>query len=187
MLNFLKNGKGKILALFFSNPDKEYYLREIAKLLNEEPGAIQNHLNSLSEEKILLDHRMANLRFFKLNKNYPLYEEIKRIVSKTIGIEAKLKKLSNKFLGIEFAFIYGSIAKNAENSTSDIDLMIIGEVDEDKLIQQINRLEEELKREINYTIYRRREFKKKLDEGNEFISEVMKEPQIILKGDLNEL
>ena len=55
MLSFLKNGTGKILNLFFQDPDKEYYFREIAKILGKEPGFFQKSLENLVNEGILLD------------------------------------------------------------------------------------------------------------------------------------
>lgn len=187
MLGFLKNSKGEILKLFFQDTDKEYYLREIGKQLNQEPGAFQPAIKYLVEEGILKDERRANLRFFRLNKDYPLYEEVKSIVSKTVGIEAKLKTLVGNIAAISHAFIFGSIAKNQEASGSDIDLMIIGEeIDQDDLINKINRNEEELAREINYHIYTKKELARKLKEKNDFLVRIFKEPKIVLKGDINE-
>jgi len=154
MLEILKNSKGAILNLFFKDADREYYLREIAKNLNKEPSYIQQSLNFLVKEGILQDERKGNLRFFKLNKSYPIYEEIKKIVSKTLGIEAQIKELVDNLTGAEYAFIFGSIAKGNEYSGSDIDLMLIGkDINEDYLIQKVNKLEYGLNREINYHIF----------------------------------
>lgn len=186
MLGFLKNSKGEILKLFFQDTDKEYYLREIGKHLNQEPGAFQSAIKNLVEEGILKDERRANLRFFRLNKDYPLYEEIKSIVSKTVGLEAKLKTLVENINTISHAFIFGSIAKDQEYSGSDIDLMLIGEVDQDSLINKLNSTEEELAREINYHIYTKNEVVNKLKEKNDFLIRVFKEPKITLKGDVDE-
>lgn len=186
MLNFLKNGTGKILKLFFQDSDKEYYLREIAKILGKEPGFFQKYLNNLVNEGILVDEYRANLRYFRLNKEYPLYEEIKKIVSKTLGVEAKLKDLIDGVGNIEYAFIFGSIPKNTENGMSDIDLMLIGEVNQDKLINKINEAEEELAREINYHIFDKQEVIRKLKDKNDFLTHVFGEPIINLKGDSDE-
>lgn len=186
MLSFLKNGKGKILHLLFKDPDREYYLREIAEELKQEPGAIQYSLETLMKDGILIDERRANLRFFKLNKNHSLYEEIKKIISKTLGMEAKLKEFLSEFSGIEYAFIFGSIAKSREYSESDIDLLLIGDVDQNFLIEKIRPLEEELRREINYHIYSKEEVIKKLEKGNDFITRIFSESKIILKGDLHD-
>lgn len=187
MFNFLKNGTGQLLQLFFQDPEKKLYVREISKILNKEPGHFQRALNNLVEEGILIDEKEANLRYFKLNKEHPLYFELKKIVSKTLGIEAKLKKLTEESKKIKYAFIFGSIAADKEHTTSDIDLMLIGQIDEDKLILKINKLEEELGREINYHIYNTTEFIKKRNDKNDFIVKILKDPKIILKGKINDI
>jgi len=187
MFNFLKNDKGQILSLFFQDTERTYYMREIAKILNKEPGYFQAHLNSLVKDGILKDEKKGPLRYFSLNKSHPLYDEIKIIISKTFGIESKLKKIVNEFDKVVCAFIFGSIAKNAENSFSDIDLMLIGEANEDLLATLLSEAEFHLKREISYQIYSKAEFRKKLKNKNEFIVKILKEPKIILKGDVHDI
>jgi len=93
-----------------------------------------------------------------------------------------LQNLLEKFDGISQAFIYGSFAKGKEKEDSDIDLLIIGEVNEDKLIEVISKLEKKLQREINYSIYRKGDFNKKKKEGNSFILDILKEKKISLIG-----
>lgn len=187
MFDFLKNEKGQILNLFFQDPDKEYYMREIARILDKEPGHFQAYLNSLVKDGILKDEKKGPLRYFSLNKAHPLYDELKTMVSKTLGIESKLKKIVNEFDKIESAFIYGSIARNTENSFSDIDLILIGEANEDLLLALLSGAESELKREINYQIYSKKEFKQKLKNKNEFLTKVLKESKIILKGNVHDI
>lgn len=187
MLNLYKNSKGKILNLFFKDTDKEYYLREIAKKLGKQPSHFQKALNSLVKLGILKDERKGNLRFFKLNKEHLLYEEIKKIISKTLGIEAILKGVIDSFKKVEYAFIFGSIAKGNEYSESDIDLMLIGDINQDDLIDKVTKLEDELGREINYHIFDKEEVIKKLKEDNSFLKRIFSEPIINLKGNLDEL
>lgn len=186
MLNFIKNNQGKILNLFFQNTDQEFYLREIARKLNKKPGYFQRDIKNLVKEGVLNDERRANLRYFKLNKKYLFYKEIKKIISKSFGIEFALKKLIDKFSNIELSFIFGSIAKNFEHSTSDIDLILIGNINQDLLIKNINKLEKELNREINYIIYDKKEFIEKIKKKNDFIIKILQEPKIILKGKLSD-
>lgn len=186
MLDFLKKGKGELLNFFFNNPDKEYYLSEIAKSLNKETSYYQRQLNSLVKDEILLDKRKGNLRFFKLNKNNPLYSDLKSIISKSLGIEFKLKNLVNKFDSIETAFIFGSLAKNKENPNSDIDLMLIGENAPDLLPNKISRLENELNREINFHIYSKKEFIEKINKKDSFVINIISDSLITLKGDPHE-
>ena len=186
MLNFLTNGEGEILNLFFKDPDREYYFRELARNLGKEPAYFRNPLNNLVKGGVLVDKRKGNLRFFKLNKNYPLYEELKKIISKTIGAEGQIKEIINSLEGIEEAFIFGSVAKGKENIHSDIDLMLIGRVDQDKLIEAVNKVEKELGREINYHIFTKEEVLKKIKEKDSFFVNIFSESKIILKGNLDE-
>jgi predicted nucleotidyltransferase len=98
-----------------------------------------------------------------------------------------LHNILEKFKGKSQTFIYGSFAKGEEREGSDIDLLIIGEVDEDKLIEEVGRLERKLQREINYAIYGKEDFNKKKKEGNFFILDILKEKKIFLIGDENGL
>lgn len=186
MFNFLKNGTGQILKVFFKDPEKQLYVRELSKLLNKEPGYFQRILNNLVEEGVLVDERVANLRYFKLNKEYPLYFELKKIVSKTLGIEAKLTNLVEKLVKVECSFIFGSMATGREKGHSDIDLMLIGEVDQEHLTEKVSKLENELSRPINYHVYHKKEILTKLKEDNDFIVTLFKDPKIILKGNIDE-
>ena len=83
---------------------------------------------------------------------------------------------------LEYAFIFGSIAKGKEYGSSDIDLLLIGEVAHDFLVEKISKLQSELSREINYQIYMKEEVIKKLAEKNEFFKNIFSQPIINLKG-----
>ena len=91
------------------------------------------------------------------------------------------------FKGITHAFIYGSFAKGEERGDSDIDLLIIGKINENKLIEELNKLEKKLQREINYTLYSKDEFEAKEEKGNSFILDTLQGKKIILIGNENEL
>ena len=186
MLDFLKNGKGEILNLMFFNPDKKYYLAEVAKILGKESSAYQKHIESFIEDGILCDERVGNMRFFWLNKNYHLYNEIKNIISKTIGVEAQLKNLLKEINSVETAFIFGSFATDKFNRNSDIDLFLVGEENQDAIIKHITKLELEIGRSINYHIYSKKEVLDKIDIKNDFINNIFSREIILLKGDINE-
>ena len=86
-----KNSK-LILKLLFTNPDKRYYFQELARLLNKKAGVLQKSVNYLVREKIISEERTGNLRFLFINKEHPLYEEIRKIVFKTVGVGGGIKK-----------------------------------------------------------------------------------------------
>ena len=184
---FKSKVRKEIFRIYYTNPDKEYYLRELERTLRLPVSMIQRELRNLEKTGVFAHRKQGNLVYYYLNKNYPLFDEFKSIISKTIGAQGLIKDVLNKVDGIKVAFLYGSFAKNEENADSDIDLFLVGNIDERKIVNEINQLEKILKREINYTIYRPVEFHKKLQKREGFIVDVMENLKIYLIGDENEL
>lgn len=191
MINLLKTTRSKlrqkVLAYFVTNQDSNLYLREIASILKEDAGNLSKELRRLEEAGVFMSLTRGNQKYFTLNKKYPLYKELKSTIFKTTGVEGSLRKIIESTDGIQLSFIYGSFARNKENDMSDIDLLIIGNPDEDKVMKEIETLEKRLQREINYNIYPQKEFKAKMRKKDSFIRNILKKPKIILKGSLNEI
>ncbi len=186
--NLFKSKVRKALfKLYFTDPDSEFYLRELERMLSIPVSMIRKELIRLEKEGIFSFHKKGNLAYYHINKDYPLFAELKSIVFKTIGVQGALAEALRKIKGIWIAFIYGSYAKGNEKATSDIDLCMIGTVDEDILVRRINELEKSLKREINYTLYMKKEFMEKKRKKDSFISDLISNPKIMLIGDKNVL
>lgn len=189
MVNFLEITRSrlrqKILLYFFTNPEANLYLREIALILKEDPGNISKEFARLEKEGIFISSTRGNQKYFFLNKKYSLYKELSSIIFKTLGIEGSLKGIIKDIDGVVFSFIYGSFAANKENSTSDIDILIVGTPDEDRVMEKIENLEKKLNREINYNIYPEEEFKERVRKKDSFIMNILKRPKIILKGKIS--
>ncbi|HPR91591.1 MAG TPA: nucleotidyltransferase domain-containing protein [Candidatus Paceibacterota bacterium] len=180
MFKFTKNEQ-LILDLFFKKPEESFYVRQMGRLLNKEPGVFERDLNRLLEEKILLSQKIGNNVFYSLNKNYFLLPELKNIFKKTVGIEYQIKSFVNTFPEkINKAFIYGSVAANKENSASDIDLFLVGNITEPLLSEKIHSLETTLGREIHYVLMSPEEYKHKKDARDSFLNNIENKPIISL-------
>lgn len=182
-MDFLKITKSKtrekILRLFFSDIEKKYYLRQLERLLDLPVNNVRRELIALEKTGLFKKEKIGNQTHYFLNKESALFEDYKNIIFKTIGVAGSLKKELEDIEGVKYAFIFGSFAKNIEDSASDIDLMIVGRFDEDILIKKIRDLEDILKREINYHYIDQDEWKKKLGE-NSFYKSVNDGPKIEL-------
>jgi len=174
----------RIILLFIYNQNEEFYLSEIAKRVKTSAGTAQRELNRLLRNDLIIFKKKANLNLYALNKNYSLLKEIESIVKKTFGIEIELKKGLSGVKNISFAFLFGSYVKDGFKSDSDIDLFIIGEVDEEQAFDAVQKVEENIGREINYHIINRKEFLQK-KRTNYFYEEIV-ENFILLKGDERE-
>lgn len=189
MLEALISSKTKraILKKFLSKPDERYYVRQLATILGSSVGAVHRELTRFKQSGILNSENVGNLRFFYINKRNPLFTELKQMIFKTEGVKGRMEIKLKKLKGIKAGFIYGSFAKQEERGDSDIDLFLIGNINEDELIPKISSLEAEFNREINYTIYTAGELKKEKENKNSFVLETLKEPKIFLIGDMDDL
>lgn len=183
----LTKNRASLLKLFFTNPEQSFYMQEIGRILNKKPGNFQRTINNMEREGILVSEYKANARYFKANKQYQLYKEFESIIFKTVGVIGSLKEVLERISNIDYSFIYGSYAKSKETYLSGIDLIVIGQADEDKLIKELNRLEEFFKREINYKLYTLSDFKKEVEQKEPFIFGILKDKKIMIIGEENEL
>jgi predicted nucleotidyltransferase len=179
--------RAKILGWLFTHPDESFFVRQIALILKEDPTNVSREMARLEELGILRSKRNGNLKHFQTNQECPFFEELKGLVLKTTGVAGRIRASLDKRAGIEFAFIYGSFAKGEEKADSDVDLLIIGNVDMDRLDASLGKLEKILGREINYVLYSREEFKAKKKSKDGFLTDVLSGKKIMLAGAENGL
>jgi predicted nucleotidyltransferase len=172
----------KLLTLFLMNPGREYYIREIERLTGENYAAIHSELANLESLGLLSKMRKGNQVFFSVNEDFFLYHELQQIVLKTEGVGRVLRGQLGTMQGVSCIFIYGSFAAGRPGLTSDIDVFIVGDIDEDTILTAITEAEENLGREINYTLMRKQEFLDRQQKKEPFVTNVMREPRIILVG-----
>jgi len=177
----------KIFRVYFSQTNRRYYLRELERLLHEPVGNIRRELLRWYKAGLFLREKVGNLTYYSLNKSFPLYEELKAIVSKTIGIEHILKEGLKAVENIGVAIIYGSVASGEDTGNSDIDILLIGNPDMDELVNNIQEMEKELGREINYVLYTPEEFKRKKEVQNTFIIDVLRNSKVFIIGEEHDL
>jgi uncharacterized protein len=107
--------------------------------------------------------------------------------AKTSGIRdvlnARLAPLGER---IRLAFVYGSIARGDEEASSDVDLMVVGDVSFADVVSALSESESKLGREIDPTVYGTREFREKLAAKNHFLSTVAMEKKLFVIGDEHE-
>jgi predicted nucleotidyltransferase len=109
-----------------------------------------------------------------------LVEEVRRIVGKTIGAVATIRESVKKIEGIDEAYLYGSFARNQQDATSDIDILVIGDPREELLVQAVQKLERQLGREINYTVLTPKEFETRRTRKDAFLESVWHNKRIPL-------
>lgn len=177
----------KLLTLFVTHPAEAFYIRQISRITGETYNNVRLELKNLSELGLIREERRANATYYKTNGEHFLFPELKLLILKTEAIGDRLREALSPFGDIRVAFIYGSTAKGTELASSDIDLMVIGDVDLDTLHRTIDDIEEELGRTVNYTLFDAEEWRKRMKQRNSFIMDVLTHEKAFLIGDENDL
>jgi predicted nucleotidyltransferase len=177
----------RLVVLFLTHPEERFYQKQLIRDLGMSSAQLQSELRKLEETGFLTSSREANTRYFQVNKRSPIYPELKSIVFKTVGLADYLKTALAEIGDVEIALIYGSVAKNVENVASDVDLLVIGDVDTDALHDAIYSAEEAIGREINPTVYDRKDWDGRVKIGQAFATDILAGPKIFLIGDEDEL
>lgn len=184
---FGSDARVKVLSLFMLNAGNEYYLREIAQKTSLAIRSVQRTVKDLTEIGILQREKRGNSVYFRLRDDVPILSELKAIFLKTVGLGALLRQHLAEQKGIEIAFIYGSVAKGEEEEASDIDVAIIGDLSSRQLTSKLVKLERELGREINATVFTPIDWRSRREKRDHFVRTLIQEPKIFLIGDNGDL
>lgn len=179
----------KVLGLLYGRPDESFYLNEIVRLAGVGKGTIKRELERMQASGIVTVERIGNQNHYQANPDNPIYHELLGIVRKTFGIVDVIKAvLAPVFEQIDLAFIYGSIAKEEDTASSDIDLLVVTEsLTYTDLMTVLTNAEQSIGRPINPSIYTVGQIKQKLKQKNAFLTRVMEQPKLWVKGDEDDI
>lgn len=174
--------RAELLSLFFNNPESRFYLREIARHIGKDAAGIKRELDTLVRIGILGVEKRGVQKYYFADKNSPVFSELKGLIFKTTGAQGSIKATLSRLKGVKAAFIYGSYAKGAEKEESNINLMVLGQVNITELNDLVMSLEDKLQREIDYLVFDEQEFKKRKESRDPFIRDIIKGKKIMLVG-----
>ncbi|MGE0551842.1 MAG: nucleotidyltransferase domain-containing protein [Gemmatimonadales bacterium] len=180
----------EVLALLFGRPEQRYYLREILRAVGSGTGAVQRELQQLVAAGLVSRNREGRQVYFSANPRSVIFGELRAIVEKTAGTADVLRtELATALAGdkIVVAFIYGSVARGDQTATSDVDLMVVGDLTLAEILPAIRAAESRLGREVNPSLFPVSEYKRGSKRGSAFLKRVVAGSKLFLKGDDREL
>lgn len=172
----------RVLAVLFGRPDQSFYANEVIALAQSGTGAVQRELAALAQAGLLTVSKQGNQKHFQANAQAPVFTELRSLILKTMGLADVLRTaLAPLAPQIEAAFVYGSVAKQQDTASSDIDLMIVspslGYAD---VYSALESAAATLGRTVNPTLYEPVELAKRIAQDNAFVTRVLQQPKIWL-------
>jgi predicted nucleotidyltransferase/DNA-binding HxlR family transcriptional regulator len=176
-----------VLATLFENPERTSYLRELSRQTGISPGALQHELGQLQQADLVIREQDGNRVTYRANMAHPIYPDLRAIVQKTCGLPAQIQEaLAACDSQISFAAIYGSMAKGLDHAHSDVDLLVVGDITLEKTLTILQPIETRIGREISVRLYKPQEFRKRREENESFLVNVLNGPHTILKGAIDD-
>ena len=177
-----------VLALLFTRPTEEFYLRQMVRLTGVGLGPVQRELAALCRGRIVCQDRQGLHVVYRANTQCPGFAELSGLVIKTMGVadvlRAAIEPLTPK---IRLAFIFGSFARREQHEQSDVDLFVVSdELELRNLVKALKPAQLRLGREINPVLYTREEYDSRLRTRHHFLTRVLREPTIGLIGERHE-
>jgi predicted nucleotidyltransferase len=172
-----------VLAATLMQPDRWWYLSDLARFLDRSPSSLQSALAGLVKAGVLRRKEEGNRVYYQADRRCPFFLELHGLIAKTVGlVDVVRDALRPKQARISAAFIFGSVARAAERSSSDIDVGIIGSLGRFDLALELGRAEQRLGRPINTKLWTAVEFEKKKRSGDHFVAALIRGEKLMVIG-----
>jgi predicted nucleotidyltransferase len=178
----------RVLALLLLHPERQSHVREIARLTGTAAGTLHKELSRLAQAGILLRTEQGKQVYYTANRECPVFEELASILRKTAGLSDVIaQRLAPVAEKLRVAVIFGSVARGTERASSDVDVLLVGNISFAEAVRLLHPAQAVIGREINPKVYNPKEWQAKLQAGSAFVREIVAKPKIFLIGNHHDL
>jgi predicted nucleotidyltransferase len=172
----------RVLGLLFGQPHRAFSMSELIRLANAGSGAVQREVERLTDSGLVIID--GEPRRIHANHSSALFNELAAIFAKTGGVVGELKRVILPLADqIYFAVLYGSIAKQTDRATSDVDILIVtDELTLEDVFAATERAEQRLGRTVSPTLYTAAEFHRRRKAKHPFLTKVLGDKHVVLFG-----
>ncbi len=173
-----------VLTLLFGQPERLFGIVELISLVGAGRGAVQREVQRLVESGLVTVERLGRDKRYRANTSAPIFDELRGIIEKLTGIAAVIGDAVRAMpADIRFAVLYGSVAKQRDTATSDIDVLLISDdLTLEDAFEGFASAERKLGRRVSPTVYTRAEFLRARQSGSPFLIKVLEGDHVVLLG-----
>lgn len=166
----------KLLRLFYSNPNRSFYVREITRKIDEQINSVRRELANLLNVGIITSDTTNNKLYYEVNQDFEYYKPLSQIFGdgkipqgkKTTEpkVADPLKALGN----VELALYTGQFTRD---ETSGVDFLVVGDINQTQLTKYVEELEKKENKEIRYTLMSYEDFTYRQRIKDRFVANIM--------------
>jgi predicted nucleotidyltransferase len=176
----------RVLSLLLGQPERAFGTSELIGLVGAGSGAVQRELDRFALAGLVTATTVGRQKLYQANRASPVFAELSAIVEKTAGIaEALRRALQAVGPRLRLAILYGSVAKETDRATSDIDVLMVGDgLSLEDVYSALEPAEKNLGRRISPTLYTSDEFNRRRAARTPFLTKVLAGKHIVLAGEV---
>jgi predicted transcriptional regulator len=179
----------KLLQLFYSNPNRSFFVREITRKIDEQINSVRRELSNLLNIGIITSETTNNKLYYEVNQKFEYYAPLKEIfgggVTKTTkkaaaagtDDEAEAENALDSVGHVELALYTGQFTRD---EGAGIDFLVVGDVNPNALRKYVNELEAKENKNLRYTFMTTPDFKYRRQINDRFIVGVLNTKKQIL-------
>ncbi len=182
----------KLLQLFYSNPNRSFYVREITRKIDEQINSVRRELANLLNTGIITSDTSNNKVYYEVNQRYEFYSPLQEIfgggstkprrATRTTAKVAELplpdESADLKALGnVEIAALMGQFTRD---DSAGIDVLIVGNVNQNALAKYVTELERQEGKDLRYTVFSLDDFTYRLQIKDRFMDNVLRSKKQVL-------
>lgn len=181
----------KLMSLFYNNPERPFYVREITRKINEQINSVRRELQNLLAIGVVKSINQSNRLYYEVNPNYRFFNEFKSIFqhmpmrTKDMRETREEDQITRRIIrsgNVRLMFLSGAFVRGSNQS---IDIFIVGDVNKAKLAQIIADIEKDMSRELNYTVMRVEDFDYRRNLNDRFLADMLDARKIVLLDQLD--
>ncbi|MFA5855075.1 MAG: hypothetical protein WC846_02165 [Candidatus Gracilibacteria bacterium] len=160
---FTSQTRVKLLETFLLNPEGEYFVRELTRKLSEQINSIRRELDNLKKLGLLKCHTKNRKKYYAVNKNFVLFNDLRNIILKAQNSTDSLVKSIQKVGQVDFLLISGVFLQK----DAPVDLLVVGNIDKENLSKYLDTLE--TKDPIRFSLLKKDDFLYRIKCADRFI------------------
>ena len=173
----------KLFKIFYDKPSEMYYVRELTRMTGEEINAVRRELNRMEKGGIVKKEERGNRLYYFTNEAYDFFEDLLSLVAKTTGLGLGIRQNRVKLGKVKFAMMSGKFVRRKVRDPNEVDLLIVGDVVMPEVSLLIQREEQRLQTEINYTVMSENEFMFRKSRRDPFLLNILAKSRVMIIGD----
>ena len=168
--------RAKLLQLFFANPSKSFYIREMTRVIDEQINSVRRELSNLESIGVIKNESFDNKVYYSANSKHPYCHPLTEIFSKKIDLtrDHDVKETTwEEYIRPVKNYLVGLVVVNRLPGQDGLDLLIVGNDKTKKLTRWAEVIEKKQGKPINYVIMSADDFTYRKSVKDRFIAEVL--------------